>query len=96
MKYFLYFLDFFTHRDYVVSVNVYYYIHTYRVVQVTHCHYNYNGAECPNKYWFWQIFTFFQNYQNQGQLTEGKEKKKNNDNEEESNQNVSVSTVSNL
>ena len=30
----------------------------------------------PIKYWFQEIFIFFQNYQNQGQSTEGKEKRK--------------------
>ena len=50
---------------------------SYSVAQVTHSYYNYNGAECPNKYWFCQIFTFYQNSQNQEQSSEAKEKKKN-------------------
>ena len=32
----------------------------------TENYYNYNGAECPNKYWFRQILIFFQNYHSQG------------------------------
>ena len=32
--------------------------------------------QCHNTCWFKQIFIFFQNYQNQGQSTEGKEKSK--------------------
>ena len=34
------------------------------------------------KYWFRQILTFFQNYQNQGQSTEGKEKKEEDGNDD--------------
>ena len=32
--------------------------------------------QCPNKCWFREIFIFFQNYQNQGQSTGGKEKRR--------------------
>ena len=46
----------------------------------------YNGAECPNTNWFRQKCIFFQNYQNQGQSTEGKEKERKKRQEEESNQ----------
>ena len=57
------------------------------------------GQSVPIKYWFQEIFIFFQNYQNQGQSTEGKEKKEEGEKrcqEEKSNQNLSVSTVSNF
>ena len=42
----------------------------------TENYYNYNGAECPNTNWFWQIFIFFQNYLNHGHVNSRKRKGK--------------------
>ena len=47
-----------------------------------------------NTFWFRQIFIFFQNYQNQGQSTEGKEERKERNDDKKKNQNLFVSTVS--
>ena len=52
----------------------------------TENYYNYNGTEYPNTYWFGQIFIFFQNSQNQGQSTEGKEKRKERNDDKKKNQ----------
>ena len=39
-----------------------------------------------NTFWFRQIFIFFQNYQNQGQSTEGKEERKERNDDKKKNQ----------
>ena len=52
------------------------YLYFFEFDNKTENYYNYNGAECSNTNWFRQPFFVFQNYQNQGQSTVGKEKRK--------------------